>query len=140
MPSPGDIIYPPTDPQWVDYVSVMGSSGGGLVATTTARYRDTGNRREVEIRSTITALGSAGVYNWTLPSAPVSPAASWDAVGVASVVDTSGGVRAGMTALYSGGSNISMANGTGGRVSNTVPFAAAVGDTYEIKASYEWKL
>jgi hypothetical protein len=140
MPSPGDIIYPPVDPQWVIYVTSLASSGGGLVAATNARYRDTGNSREVEIRSTITTLGAAGIYNWTLPSAPVSPAASWDAIGVGSVVDISAGLRAGMTAIYSGGSNVSMANGTGGRLSNTVPFTAAVGDTYMIKVSYEWKL
>jgi hypothetical protein len=130
-------IFPATP--WVSYTSTMASSGGGLVATTTARYRDIGNKREVEIRSTITTLGAAGVYNWSLPSTPVSPTASWDPLGTATVVDVSANIRAGLVAFYSGGSSVSMAGDTGARVSNTSPYAAAVGDTYSIKVSYEWQ-
>lgn len=133
------VALDPANAAWVVFACTMSSSGGaGLTATTTGRYRDHGDRREVEIRSTITAIGPAGVYNWTLPSAPVAPTASWDPLGTGTIVDTSANLRAGLTAVFSGGSNISLVNTTGGRVSNTVPFAVAVGDTYSLKASYEW--
>jgi hypothetical protein len=120
---------------WTSYVSTMTSSGGGLVATSTARYRDIGMDREVEIRSAITTLGTAGVFNWNLPSAPASPLVAWDPVGVATAVDTSASLRVGLTSIYTGGSNVSMTSSTA-RVSNTTPFAAAVGDTYSLRATY----
>jgi hypothetical protein len=126
----------PTITGWTAYAPAMSSSGGGLVATSTGRYRDIGDDREVEIRSTITVLGAAGVYNWALPSAPVAPTAAWDPLGVGTAVDVSASLRVGLTALFSGGANISMANSTA-RVGNTVPFAAAVGDTYSIRARYQ---
>lgn len=120
---------------WTSYTATMTSSGGGLVATTTGRYRDIGMDREVEVRSTITTLGAAGVFNWLLPSAPAAPLVSWDPIGVATAINTATSLRVGLTTIYSGGSNVSMANSTA-RVSNTVPFAAAVGNTFSLKAIY----